>query len=115
MTNIYSVLENSECCYVFNDITSTKQRTKVFIPTVFHAVKKNNIKLVLKALNDGLSPNVEFKGNTLLNYSIYFDKLEIANLLIKNGADPYKKSEAYNMNAFDEAKNKPNILNILQK
>ena len=119
MANIYSVLGDSgpESIYVFNDVTAAPLRTKFITPpaAVFYAAKKGSIKPVLRALKEGMSPNVTFNGNTLLNYAIYYDRVEIVKLLIQHGADPTQRSDAYKMDAFEEANSKPDIKILLQK
>lgn len=80
----------------------------------FKLVKDGDEKGVEDFLNF-INPNISFKGNTILNHAIYYNQYNITEMILKKGANPFKKSIKYNMDAFDEAKDKPEIYNILKQ
>lgn len=116
--NPFTVLAESPIpSYQYNECESvpvlkTHQRL-VTIPQLFIAVKNGDLKLVRKAFNQGMSADITWKGNTLLNYAIFYNQIEAVKLLIEHGATPSIKSHKYNMNAYEEAAEKQEILKVL--
>ncbi len=65
-----------------------KEPTSVELQSFFYHILLNDIEEVDKLLEDGLDPNVQNDdGLTALHYAIFIEHFEIADLLIKHGAN----------------------------
>jgi len=116
MENPFGILADSPTpVYEYNPVeASSRSRQAPINPAyIFQAVKRGDASVVEKALIHGASPDTIYRGNTILNHAIYYNHKRIVKLLINHGATPSLKSPKYNMDAYEEAKTKKEILDVL--
>ena len=61
----------------------------------FEAIRTGDSKTILKFLEEGINPNVQYHGMTALYYSILNDQAKIVRLLLDFGADPNLKEDYF--------------------